>query len=152
MRNRHLLGGIILLNILLTGVLITGNSPTINIAEAQVSAHETITVYEGPSTCLSCHRGQAEDMFGSVHYQWTGPTPNVPNIDGNSGKADTAFNTYCGTVVSSLTAACWSCHAGLGSKPTATMTDEQLQNIDCLIRSEERRVGKECRSRWSPYH
>ena len=27
----------------------------------------------------------------------------------------------------------------------AGMTDEQ-------IRSEERRVGKECRSRWSPYH
>ena len=23
---------------------------------------------------------------------------------------------------------------------------------DGLIRSEERRVGKECRSRWSPYH
>ena len=22
----------------------------------------------------------------------------------------------------------------------------------CLIRSEERSVGKECRSRWSPYH
>ena len=22
----------------------------------------------------------------------------------------------------------------------------------CLTRSEERRVGKECRSRWSPYH
>ena len=22
----------------------------------------------------------------------------------------------------------------------------------CLVRSEERRVGKECRSRWSPYH
>ena len=24
--------------------------------------------------------------------------------------------------------------------------------IDTLLRSEERRVGKECRSRWSPYH
>src|ERR1039457_7675471 len=24
--------------------------------------------------------------------------------------------------------------------------------IDCTTRSEERRVGKECRSRWSPYH
>src|SRR5689334_25358901 len=24
--------------------------------------------------------------------------------------------------------------------------------IDCDVRSEERRVGKECRSRWSPYH
>ena len=22
----------------------------------------------------------------------------------------------------------------------------------CIYRSEERRVGKECRSRWSPYH
>src|SRR2546425_8691282 len=26
------------------------------------------------------------------------------------------------------------------------------QRNDCRIRSEERRVGKECRSRWSPYH
>ena len=26
----------------------------------------------------------------------------------------------------------------------------RLQNVD--QRSEERRVGKECRSRWSPYH
>ena len=24
--------------------------------------------------------------------------------------------------------------------------------LNCLFRSEERRVGKECRSRWSPYH
>src|SRR2546427_12191396 len=30
----------------------------------------------------------------------------------------------------------------------------ELSNIDSafLARSEERRVGKECRSRWSPYH
>ena len=29
-----------------------------------------------------------------------------------------------------------------------------INNSDCkiLLRSEERRVGKECRSRWSPYH
>ena len=26
------------------------------------------------------------------------------------------------------------------------------KNIDLELRSEERRVGKECRSRWSPYH
>ena len=25
-------------------------------------------------------------------------------------------------------------------------------DVTCIIRSEERRVGKECRSRWSPYH
>ena len=27
-----------------------------------------------------------------------------------------------------------------------------LHRIEQLGRSEERRVGKECRSRWSPYH
>src|SRR5687767_15951991 len=26
-----------------------------------------------------------------------------------------------------------------------------LQDVEGLLRSEERRVGKECRSRWSPY-
>src|SRR2546422_3600616 len=29
---------------------------------------------------------------------------------------------------------------------------ERLANTSNLSRSEERRVGKECRSRWSPYH
>ena len=32
------------------------------------------------------------------------------------------------------------------AKQIKTIVDEGLQ------RSEERRVGKECRSRWSPYH
>ena len=35
------------------------------------------------------------------------------------------------------------------------MTQEQLSESCSLstgYRSEERRVGKECRSRWSPYH
>ena len=27
-----------------------------------------------------------------------------------------------------------------------------LERLDQFVRSEERRVGKECRSRWSPYH
>ena len=30
--------------------------------------------------------------------------------------------------------------------------DRQGQPFVGLLRSEERRVGKECRSRWSPYH
>ena len=29
---------------------------------------------------------------------------------------------------------------------------ESLQRVEQTTRSEERRVGKECRSRWSPYH
>ena len=27
-----------------------------------------------------------------------------------------------------------------------------IKNLSAFARSEERRVGKECRSRWSPYH
>src|SRR2546421_11546773 len=34
-------------------------------------------------------------------------------------------------------------------EPRILLLDEPLSNLD---RSEERRVGKECRSRWSPYH
>ena len=29
---------------------------------------------------------------------------------------------------------------------------ENITSRDIIARSEERRVGKECRSRWSPYH
>ena len=29
---------------------------------------------------------------------------------------------------------------------------EPLTHEELVLRSEERRVGKECRSRWSPYH
>ena len=28
----------------------------------------------------------------------------------------------------------------------------RVRDIEFVTRSEERRVGKECRSRWSPYH
>ena len=36
-----------------------------------------------------------------------------------------------------------------------SMEKQQVQGARCMncgVRSEERRVGKECRSRWSPYH
>src|SRR2546426_10803079 len=29
---------------------------------------------------------------------------------------------------------------------------QRIRELEALNRSEERRVGKECRSRWSPYH
>src|SRR2546425_6044395 len=38
--------------------------------------------------------------------------------------------------------------------PTAPAADPEHNVADSMegLRSEERRVGKECRSRWSPYH
>ena len=33
------------------------------------------------------------------------------------------------------------------------ISGEEMQFVEVILdRSEERRVGKECRSRWSPYH
>ena len=50
--------------------------------------------------------------------------------------------------------------AGLGAVALKNLTHfiqqllegEFIKNIHQAFRSEERRVGKECRSRWSPYH
>ena len=41
---------------------------------------------------------------------------------------------------------------GTGSKCPFSRDVRLIENEDLFIRSEERRVGKECRSRWSPYH
>ena len=58
----------------------------------------------------------------------------------------------------------------MNEQPTASYTDDNIRHLsdmehvrtrpgmyigrlgDGNLRSEERRVGKECRSRWSPYH
>src|SRR5689334_528294 len=42
--------------------------------------------------------------------------------------------------------------AGTGNKGRIYAIEKNGDYIDLLHRSEERRVGKECRSRWSPYH
>ena len=41
----------------------------------------------------------------------------------------------------------------MGTIETAKESERGIVDIETLkYRSEERRVGKECRSRWSPYH
>ena len=47
----------------------------------------------------------------------------------------------------------------LGEEGQSFVSDEAKKKMEALVnrvlessRSEERRVGKECRSRWSPYH
>ena len=42
--------------------------------------------------------------------------------------------------------------AELAVEAGAVVRHEYAQGKGAVIRSEERRVGKECRSRWSPYH
>src|SRR5256885_16490323 len=42
-------------------------------------------------------------------------------------------------------------HEDLTSSPPSSGLSPAV-SLECPTRSEERRVGKECRSRWSPYH
>ena len=37
-------------------------------------------------------------------------------------------------------------------EPGGSKIAEKIREVILDVRSEERRVGKECRSRWSPYH
>ena len=48
---------------------------------------------------------------------------------------------------------CSECGGALFSRhPDGTIWSVRMGTLDADPRSEERRVGKECRSRWSPYH
>src|SRR5688572_31319503 len=54
------------------------------------------------------------------------------------------------TVLSALAATFWLTPMG---RPLITEPNDLTgMGLFLLVRSEERRVGKECRSRWSPYH
>src|SRR3989441_11473703 len=43
-------------------------------------------------------------------------------------------------------------HADVGDDHVEVALLEHAERLGYVARSEERRVGKECRSRWSPYH
>ena len=40
----------------------------------------------------------------------------------------------------------------IANKDLSAWGEEDIEFMNNCARSEERRVGKECRSRWSPYH
>jgi hypothetical protein len=103
--------------------------------------------YEGTKTCLECHEEEAKTFFNSQHYQWRGGTPELVNTDETVqlGKLS-MVNDFCtnpggsqwvGKVLNEegkvLAKGCSSCHAGLGKLPGPEATQEQLENIDCLI-------------------
>lgn len=126
---RLVAGGPCIAAVVLSGVLLGGLvEPCLAIPE-----HDAITQYDGPATCVACHPTHAEDVFRSVHYQWSGPTPNVPNIVGNAGKGELGFNTYCGTPTTSRGFTCESCHIANGGQPSPVLSAGQLNNIDCLM-------------------
>src|SRR2546425_11056470 len=46
----------------------------------------------------------------------------------------------------------WAAQRARPARLVTTFYGVELRWVKSALRSEERRVGKECRSRWSPYH
>jgi hypothetical protein len=112
---------------------------------AEYSHQKYFEHYDGTKTCLTCHQDDAETFFHSQHYQWKGETPAIVNAEGKAlGKKNT-INDFCTNPIPAwigitrnsrgeiLSQGCSKCHAGLGKMPSSEMTQEQLENIDCLI-------------------
>lgn len=116
--------------------------------------HAGITAYDGPSTCVSCHEVEAQQMHGSVHYQQSGPTDYATNIPGPAGErwngiigaGFSGINTYCGAHETSPRFTCAGCHVGNGRFPTSpeefagldqAAQLKELSNIDCMMCHQE---------------
>lgn len=98
--------------------------------------HANINAYNGPSTCLACHADAGTEVLNSMHGSWLGPTPNVTNITGDSGKWGQT-NNYC-TDPQLADFACLKCHvsavAPLNAQGKVDMSRSQLTaaDMDCL--------------------
>jgi hypothetical protein len=108
-------------------------------ASAQ-NPHADLT-WSGPAMCLDCHETEANEVHGSVMYQWQGQAPETVNGPAVQGKISGGVNSYCINILGNWSV-CGNCHVGLGALPETSATPAQLENIDCLIchQEEYRRV------------
>ncbi|MCU7817260.1 MAG: hypothetical protein KZQ81_19245 [Candidatus Thiodiazotropha sp. (ex Rostrolucina anterorostrata)] len=93
--------------------------------DGPIAAHNTITEYNGPATSIGCHQTEATEMLQSLHMQWSGPTPDLSNTNGQGlGKGDGGINTFC-TYAMSSKGACFSCHVRAdGNAPDAVKAED----------------------------
>jgi hypothetical protein len=104
--------------------------PDVVLIDSPIAAHNSITAYNGPATCIGCHQQEATEMMDSLHMKWSGPTPDLTNTDGEElGKGVNGINTFC-TYAMSSKAACFSCHVRAdGNAPDPV----QATDVDCLM-------------------
>ncbi|MEN8258165.1 MAG: hypothetical protein ABFS09_09930 [Thermodesulfobacteriota bacterium] len=97
---------------------------------AAIPAHQNIASYDGPSTCISCHEASAYNMLDSLHMQWSGPTPDLTNTNGEDlGKAVQGINTFC-TYAMSSGGACFGCHVRIDGNAGHAPS---VNDVDCLM-------------------
>jgi hypothetical protein len=118
------------------------NAPTVTGSHA-----DRFTTYEGTKTCLECHMTEAIALHQSVHYQWSGDASESDGLRTPVAGKMGGINDFCIypdiNWLGKLTVAdgtnqvvdggCGRCHTGLGLKPSPDATQDQLENIDCLI-------------------
>ncbi len=109
----------------------TTKTGTYTITAPPVNPHAAL-IWTGPTMCQTCHYSQVNDMFGAVHYQWQGSGAKMINGDPVQGKITDAMNAFCINILGNF-GACGSCHIGLGALPSATQSQAQLDNIDCML-------------------
>src|SRR2546427_10208291 len=92
---------------------------------------------EGEQSYADYHRVQERFLFDTLHAGRL-PMQNILELGCGFGRVTKLLaGNYPGAEILAL-----------------DLSPDQLENArrHCAGRSEERRVGKECRSRWSPYH
>lgn len=112
---------------------------------SHASHQKRFTNYEGTKTCLKCHRNRAESAHASVHYQWLGDSSKMTNPPGGLAGKLGGINDFCiypdinwiGKLTNlegaQVDGGCAKCHVGLGLKPSSGTSQEQLENVDCLV-------------------
>ncbi len=93
--------------------------------------HTDVT-WNGPATCVECHETEANEVHGSVMYQWQGEAPHVVSGPAIQGKISGGVNSYCINILGNW-GGCGNCHVGFGALPEPTADPAQLENIDCMI-------------------
>ena len=91
------------------------------------------TAYDNGFGVIIAAAGKAAHLAGAVAAATTLPVIGIPVKSSTLDGLDALLSTV----------------QMPGGIPVATVTIDRAKNAE---RSEERRVGKECRSRWSPYH
>ena len=93
---------------------------------------------------------QSESGLSPDNYSLGGSVADLENHFAAALGKESAIYMPTGTLANHL-----AIRALCGGKPRAIVQEQSHLYHDCgdcVTRSEERRVGKECRSRWSPYH
>jgi hypothetical protein len=101
-------------------------------ADLDCAAGHGALVWKGPGTCVACHADEAADVHASVMYQWQGNAPLMTQGGPSQGKDRGGVNSYCVHILGNW-GGCGSCHIGVGARPEADASVDQLMNIDCML-------------------